>query len=71
VVESFFATLEAELIEGADWHTHNEARRDLFHYLEMWYNRRRRHSSLGYLSPAEHERRLEERPRAAALPNAA
>src|SRR6185295_816342 len=44
VVESFFATLESELIEGADWHTHNEARRDLFHYLETWYNRRRRHS---------------------------
>jgi len=71
VVESFFATLEAEQIDGADWHTHAEARRDLFRYLEIWYNRRRRHSSLGYVSPVEHERRLEERTRASALPNAA
>jgi len=71
VAESAFATIECELIEDADWHTHAEARRDVFEYLEIWYNRRRRHSSLGYVSPAEHERRLEERPRADALPNAA
>jgi putative transposase len=71
VAESAFATVECELIEGADWHTHNEARQDVFQYLEVWYNRRRRHSSLGYLSPVEHERRLEVRPRADALPNAA
>jgi len=71
VAESAFATIECELIDEADWHTHNEARRDVFQYLEVWYNRRRRHSSLGYLSPAEHERRLEVRPRADALPNAA
>jgi transposase InsO family protein len=57
VAESAFATIECELIDGADWHTHNEARRDVVQYLEVWYNRRRRHSSLGYLSPVEHERR--------------
>ena len=66
VAESFFATLEVELIEGADWHRRAEARRAIFEYIEVWYNRRRRHSSLGYLSPAEFERRLRERPRGAA-----
>lgn len=58
VAESFFATLEWELVEGADWHTHAEAKRALFEYLEIWYNRQRRHSSLGYVSPAEYEAHL-------------
>jgi transposase InsO family protein len=58
VAESFFATLEWELIEGSDWHTHEEARRALFDYIEVWYNRQRRHSSLGYRSPAEYEEQL-------------
>jgi putative transposase len=58
VAESFFATLEWELIEESDWHTHEEAKRDLFEYLEVWYNRRRRHSALGYKSPAEYEAQL-------------
>jgi len=64
VAESFFATLEVELIEGADWRTHEEARAAIFEYIEVWYNRQRRHSSLGYVSPAEFERRLVEGPRA-------
>lgn len=55
VAESFFATLEWELIEGSDWHTYQEARRALFDYLEVWYNRKRRHSLLGYKSPADYE----------------
>jgi len=58
VAESFFATLEWELIEESDWHTHREARRDIFEYLEIWYNRRRRHSTLGYKSPADYEEEL-------------
>jgi putative transposase len=58
VAESFFATLEWELIEQSDWHTHEEAKRDLFEYLEVWYNRRRRHSALSYRSPAEYEAQL-------------
>jgi putative transposase len=58
VAESFFATLEWELIEDSDWHTHEEDKRDLFDYLEIWYNRRRRHSALGYKSPAEYEAQL-------------
>lgn len=55
VVESFFATLKTELGAGADWRTRDEARAALFEYLEVWYNRRRRHSTLGYRSPAEFE----------------
>jgi putative transposase len=56
VSESFFATLKTELVMDADWATREEARCALFRYIEMWYNRRRRHSSLGYLSPLEFER---------------
>ncbi len=52
VAESFFATVEIELIEDADWHTRNEARSAIFDFVEVWYNRQRRHSSLGYLTPA-------------------
>ena len=55
VVESFFATLKKELVHGENWRTREEARSALFEYIEVWYNRERRHSSLGYLSPAEYE----------------
>ncbi len=58
VVESFFATLEWELIDKSDWHTRDEARLAIFDYIECWYNPKRRHSSLGYLSPAEYEQQL-------------
>lgn len=57
VVESFFATLQTELVEGADWGTREEARQALFGYLEVWYNRQRRHSTLGYQSPVQFEQR--------------
>jgi transposase InsO family protein len=55
VAESFFATLELELIMRRDWRTRDEARRAIFHYIEAWYNRRRRHSTLDYLSPTSYE----------------
>ncbi len=55
VAESFFATLEFELIMRHDWHTREDARRAIFRYIETWYNRKRRHSTLGYVSPAEYE----------------
>ncbi len=58
VVESFFATLEWELIERSDWPTRDAARLAIFDYIECWYNQKRRHSSLGYLSPAEYEQKL-------------
>jgi putative transposase len=55
VAESFFATLEHECIARAAWPTRAEARHALFDYIETWYNPRRRHSTLGYRSPAEYE----------------
>ncbi len=58
MAESFFATLEWELIERSDWRTRDEARLSIFEYIECWYNPKRRHSSLGYLSPAEYELQL-------------
>ena len=70
VAESFFATVEIELIEDADWQTRSEARSAIFQFMEVWYNRYRRHSSLGYLTPAEFDKRLWEATRAS-LPIAA
>jgi putative transposase len=55
VAESFFATLKRELADDADWATREEARTAVFEYIEVWYNQQRRHSSLGYLSPAAFE----------------
>jgi transposase InsO family protein len=60
VAESFFATLEFELIMQNDWQTKDEARRAIFRYIEIWYNRKRRHSTLGYVSPAEYEAQLQD-----------
>ena len=57
--ESFFATLECELLERHRFKTPQEARSTVFEFLEGWYNRHRRHSALGYLSPVEFERRAE------------
>lgn len=56
-VESFFGTLKQELVNRCRFTTRDVARREVFEYIEVWYNRLRRHSSLGYLSPAEFERR--------------
>jgi putative transposase len=55
VAESFFATLKRELIETRPWPTRSGLQRALFEYIEGWYNTRRLHSSLGYLSPAVYE----------------
>ena len=56
MAESFFATLECELLDRTTLSTHAEARAALFEFIEGWYNTRRRHSSLGYRSPLEFER---------------
>ena len=56
VVESFFATLKTELIYRTDYLNPEEARRAIFEYIEVFYNRQRRHSTLGYQTPAEFER---------------
>jgi putative transposase len=55
MAESFFATLECELIARRSWRTKAEARTALFTYIEGWYNPRRRHSALGQCSPMEFE----------------
>jgi putative transposase len=60
VAESSFSTLEFELLMRNDWHTKAEARRAIFRYIETWYNRKRRHSTLGYLSPADYEMQLQD-----------
>ncbi len=56
VAESFFSSLKMELVHEADFATREQARAALFDYIEVFYNRQRRHSSLGYLSPVEYER---------------
>lgn len=55
VIESFFKTLKAELIYQQEYQTREQAGRSIFEYIEAFYNRQRRHSSLGYVSPAEFE----------------
>jgi putative transposase len=54
-MESFFGTLKSELVHHRVYDTHDDARPDLFFYIEGFYNRRRRHSSLDYLSPLDYE----------------
>jgi transposase InsO family protein len=58
VAESFFATLEHELLIEYHWATHTEARQAIFEFVEVWYNRERQHSSLGYVSPVQFEQQL-------------
>jgi putative transposase len=65
VVESFMATLKWELVADADWQTRREASQALFEYIEIWYNRQRRHSSLGYQTPVEYAAQLAQQQRAA------
>ena len=55
VAESFFATLKKELVHRRSWPTRRELTSELFEYVEAFYNRARRHSTLGYLSPVEFE----------------
>jgi putative transposase len=53
--ETFFASLKTELVDGRIFHTREQARREIFEYIEVFYNRRRLHSYLGYVTPAEFE----------------
>jgi putative transposase len=54
-MESFFAWLKSELVHGRRFRTRQEARSAIFDYIEIFYNRQRLHSSLGYLSPMQFE----------------
>jgi putative transposase len=56
VAESFFGTIKKELIFHESYRSREAARKSIFEYIEVWYNRKRRHSSLGYLSPEAFER---------------
>jgi transposase InsO family protein len=60
VAESFFATLKLELVYQTRWSTRAEARSAVFEYIELFYNRQRRHSALGYLCPSQFEQRHHE-----------
>ena len=55
MMESFFGTLKRECINGVVYETKDAARRAIFEYIEVWYNRQRLHSSLGYVSPENFE----------------
>ena len=55
VAESFFSTLKAERVHRVDYITRSQARASVFEYIEAFYNPRRRHSVLGYVSPVQHE----------------
>ncbi|MHA6800266.1 integrase core domain-containing protein [Bounagaea algeriensis] len=55
VAESFFATYKKELIHTRPWNTVTDVRQQTFLWIESRYNRRRRHSTLGYLTPREYE----------------
>ncbi|MGM0556829.1 MAG: IS3 family transposase, partial [Myxococcota bacterium] len=55
--ESFFSTLECELIDRTTFNTKVEAKREVFRYIEGWYNPHRIHSGLDYLSPINYEKR--------------
>jgi transposase InsO family protein len=56
VAESFFATLKKELINRRSWPSKAELRTEVFDYIEVFYNRERRHSTLGQRSPADYEK---------------
>ena len=53
--ESWFATLKRELVYRTNYLTHAEARQDIFEYIEVWYNRQRKHSAIRYKSPIAYE----------------
>jgi putative transposase len=55
VAESFFATIKKELVHHRRWTTRLELQDALFEYIQVFYNRRRLHSSIGYMTPAELE----------------
>ena len=56
MMESFFGTLQRELLDRKSWTTRNELASAIFEWIEAWYNPRRRHTSIDYLSPVDYER---------------
>lgn len=68
MAESFFATLECELIDRRVWQTHTQARLAIFTWIEAWYNPRRRHSGIGQMSPMNFERQHAQRQKSTTTP---
>jgi putative transposase len=62
VMESFYRTLKRELIQGVKFESHEQAQMEIFKYIELYYNPKRIHSSLGYLSPIQYENQLSSYP---------
>jgi transposase InsO family protein len=58
VAESFFASLKIECVRRQSWATRARARLAVFDYIEVFYNRQRRHSAISYCTPAEHEAKI-------------
>ncbi len=56
MIESFWSRMQVELLDRQKWNTRLELANAMFDYLEIWHNRKRRHSQLGMLSPIEFER---------------
>jgi len=63
--ESFFASLKKELVYRTRFETTDQARRALFEWIEVWYNRKRRHSAIGYISPDAFERQYQQQQQSA------
>ena len=70
MMESFFSSLEAEVLDRYRFRTRQEARGEIFSWVEGWYNPHRRHSGLGYASPQEFERRFSKKRRPGRRPGA-
>ena len=71
MADSFFASLECELVARRSWETKTEARLAIFTWIEAWYNPHRRHSSLGQISPINFERLNVQKKEDAKTPNPA
>jgi transposase InsO family protein len=56
MIEAFWSRMQVELLNRQRWRTRVELTNAIFDYLEIWHNRRRRHSSIGMLTPIEYER---------------
>lgn len=56
MMESFYRTLKRELIHGANFETPEQAQKEIFKYIELYYNTKRIHSALGYISPVQYEK---------------
>ena len=55
VAESFFSSLKNEIVHHCDYHTRDQARSEIFEYIELFYNRKRIHQSLNYQTPMQYE----------------